>query len=664
MDKDGGAETSGNELERYGYAASGFGEAASRDRIWRAPPIGELAVETGLVGREAMQSLLALQRRWGTRLGDIMVSTGDARPTDVARLVGRQSGVRCVDLKLEPADPTLAHADALDFYISERCIPWQWSKREVVYVAADPERARSAIAELEGRPCPVLVASTQDIDKALRTRFRQTLDERARFDLSKTFPESSASHRLMPAQLWWLLVASTLMLLAYWRAPGGTVFALNLFLGICFLSIGALRGLSIFVGLIAPPTDDELAFERNTQGPDAELPVYTVLVPLFREAEVLPILADALKRLDYPASKLDVKLVFEETDNETYNAAKALKLPGNFEYIRVPHSLPLTKPKACNYALPFARGEFLVVYDAEDLPEPDQLRRAVAAFRLGDEKLACVQAQLNYYNWFENWLTRQFALEYASYFDLLLPMLAKFGLPIPLGGTSTHFRTRLLRQVGAWDPFNVTEDADLGMRFAVLGLRTGIIRSTTHEEANCRFDNWLRQRSRWVKGWMQTYLVRMRHPIELYRALGFRRFLGFQLVIGGSSLSSLVHPLFYLSAMRVLTDPLPLDGTGHRAMILFFDIFVLVVGYGITVTAGMAAATMRGLKPLVLQALMMPLYWLLISAGAYKELFQLVRRPFHWEKTVHGISRLTAGQLARVRLARDPIRETIATRDC
>jgi cellulose synthase/poly-beta-1,6-N-acetylglucosamine synthase-like glycosyltransferase len=356
---------------------------------------------------------------------------------------------------------------------------------------------------------------------------------------------------------------------------------------------------------------------------------------------------------DYPASKLDIKLVFEETDEETYAAAKALALPGNFEFIRVPHSLPLTKPKACNYALPFARGTFLVIYDAEDLPEPDQLRRAVAAFRLGDDRLACVQAQLNYYNWFENWLTRQFALEYASYFDLLLPMLAKFGLPVPLGGTSTHFRTHLLRAVGAWDPFNVTEDADLGMRFAVLGLRTGIIRSTTQEEANCRLDNWLRQRSRWIKGWMQTYLVRMRHPIRLYRALGFRGFIGFQIIIGGSPLSSLVHPLFYLSAMQVLIEPMMLSEPGHRATIAFFDLFVLVVGYGITVMAGMAAAAGRGLRPLILHALMMPAYWLLISAGAYKALFQLARRPFHWEKTEHGISRMTEDQLTRVRMARN-----------
>ncbi|HEX7776258.1 MAG TPA: glycosyltransferase family 2 protein [Parvibaculum sp.] len=649
---DSGGGPLGHEPAGESIFANGFAEASAQN-TWHAPLIGELAIEAGILDRDAMQSLLVLQSRWGTRLGDIMISTGEARPTDVARLVGAQTGVRYIDLKSEPADPTLARTDALEFYISERCLPWRRVRREIVYVAADPGRARAAIAELEGRPCPVLVASARDIDRALRSRFQQTLDERARLDLLKEFPESSAKHRLTPGQIWLAIAASTLTVLAYWRAPADTVFALNLFLGLCFLSIGAVRGASIFVGLLTRPTDDQLAFEHEEQGADADLPVYTVLVPLFREAEVLPILADALKRIDYPASKLDIKLVFEETDEETYAAAKALSLPGNFEFIRVPHSLPLTKPKACNYALPFARGAHLVVYDAEDLPEPDQLRRAVAAFRLGDDRLACVQAQLNYYNWFENWLTRQFALEYASYFDLLLPMLAKFKLPIPLGGTSTHFRTHLLRAAGAWDPFNVTEDADLGMRFALLGLRTGIIRSTTQEEANCQLDNWLRQRSRWIKGWMQTYLVRMRHPIRLYRALGLRGFIGFQLIIGGSSLSSLVHPLIYLSAIRAMSEPALLSEPGHRAMIVSFDLFVLVAGYGITMIAGMAAAAGRGLRPLILDALMMPAYWLLISAGAYKALFQLASRPFHWEKTDHGISRFTAEHLARVRLARN-----------
>ena len=491
------------------------------------PLIGELAIEAGLIGRESIQSLLGLQRRWGSRLGEIMVSLGNARSADVARLLAAQKGLRFIDLTAEPADPTLADTAALDFCIASHCMPWRRIGHDPVYVAVDPDRARPAIESFEGRPCLIHIATARDIDHALREHFREALNNRARFELLTNVPESSASRRMSHGQLKLICAGAFFLILACAIAPAATLLLLNMILGFCFLAVAGLRFISIFIGIVARPTPEELAYEKGNEIAEANLPDYTVIVPLFREAAVLPILVDALKRLDYPASRLDIKLVFEESDAATYKAATRLHLPGNFDLIRVPHSLPLTKPKACNYALPFARGEFVVVYDAEDIPAPDQLKRAVAAFRLGDPKLACVQAQLNYYNWSENWLTRQFAIEYSSFFDLLLPTLAKLGMPVPLGGTSTHFRTSLLKEAGAWDPYNVTEDADLGMRFALLGLRTGIIRSTTEEEANCELNNWLRQRSRWIKGWIQTYFVRMRRPLALYRALGLRGFVGF-----------------------------------------------------------------------------------------------------------------------------------------
>lgn len=385
-------------MEGFADAGSGFDGLGS--------PIGELAVNAGTLDRDAVDALLALQHRWGTRLGDIMISNGGVHPNAVARLVSAQSGVRYVDLKLDPADPTLASSADLDFYIAHRCMPWRWVKREMVYVAADPLHARAAIAEREERACPVLVASPCDIDRALQARFHDVLSEQATLGLAEEAPESSARQRMSLSQIWTMSILAALVLFFFWQAPGYTVIAVNVALGLCFLSIAALRCLSIFVGLFGARTADELAYDESERIADADLPVYTIMVPLFREAAVLPILADALRKLDYPASKLDIKLIFEEIDVETWEAAKALHLPGNFEFIRVPHSLPLTKPKACNFALPFARGEFLVVYDAEDLPAPDQLKRAVAAFRLGDDKLACVQAQLNYYNSLENWLTR------------------------------------------------------------------------------------------------------------------------------------------------------------------------------------------------------------------------------------------------------------------
>jgi cellulose synthase/poly-beta-1,6-N-acetylglucosamine synthase-like glycosyltransferase len=102
-----------------------------------------------------------------------------------------------------------------------------------------------------------------------------------------------------------------------------------------------------------------------------------------------------------------------------------------------------------------------------------------------------------------SWLARYFTAEYAGQFDVVLPKLAALGLPLPLGGSSNHFRTVTLREVGGWDPHNVTEDADLGMRLARFGYRSGVVASSTYEEAPADIGRWLGQRTRWFKGWMR-----------------------------------------------------------------------------------------------------------------------------------------------------------------
>jgi cellulose synthase/poly-beta-1,6-N-acetylglucosamine synthase-like glycosyltransferase len=582
---------------------------------------------------------LERQKQWGGSLGRVLVSTGAMRDADIARLYGEQQDVPFIDLAAEPRDPALAKAEALDFYLRELCLPWRRQGGETVWVAADPDVAHAAIAEHEGRSQPVFIATQRDIRRTLRDGFAEALTERAVFGLLRQMPESSAATRLSTPQIHWLTIGLLALFCIGLANPSGLFKAANIAIGMVFLAVAALRYASIFVGLLAPSTKEERAFTNHGAPPDSELPVYTVMVPLFREARVLPFLADALRDLDYPASRVEILLIFEEDDAETLAAAKALDLPDHFSFIIVPGSLPQTKPKACNFVLPFARGEYLVIYDAEDLPEPQQLKKAVAAFALGDERLACVQAQLNYYNWNENWLTRQFAIEYAAFFDLLLPTMVRLGLPIPLGGTSTHFRLSALRAAGAWDPNNVTEDADLGIRFALMGYRCGIIQSTTEEEANCRLPNWVRQRSRWIKGWLQTYLVRMRHPLRLYRTLGLKGFLGFQILVGGFTLSNFVHPLFYGSILLSFAFSAASDPAQGRALAIF-NLLVLVSGYGLAILAGLAAVSARGLSSLLVHPLMMPAYWLLISAAAYKALWQLVTRPFHWEKTDHGLSRM------------------------
>jgi cellulose synthase/poly-beta-1,6-N-acetylglucosamine synthase-like glycosyltransferase len=301
--------------------------------------------------------------------------------------------------------------------------------------------------------------------------------------------------------------------------------------------------------------------------------------------------------------------------------------------VTVPSGEPRTKPRALNYALQDARGALVTVYDAEDIPGPDQLRRAAEAFIEGGPRLACVQARLGIYNADQSFLSRQFALEYSALFRGLLPALAYLGLPIPLGGTSNHFRRDLLRKWGGWDPFNVTEDADLGIRLARLGYQVSLIQAETLEEAPAAWRTWSGQRTRWIKGWMQTYLVHMRRPARLWRDLGWWRFFGFQVIIGGMILSILVHPWFYaLAAVHGLAG-----GTIKPSSVVLGWICGanLATGYGaawlLTIATAMRSESPRRL----LSAIWLPVYWLAISWAAYRALFELVKRPFHWEKTVH-----------------------------
>lgn len=620
-----------------------FSSKASASHVSR---LGELAVSKGLINEATLDKLLDRQWRCCSLLGELLVNEGHITPHELTHLLALQHGVPLINLQVQSPDITLQKTKHLDVYAQRQCIPWRLRDGELTYVAADPAAARPYINAIEGHPCLIYFASPQQIRQFIHERFHAELSDRARFGLSDSRPDCSARTRFSHLQGGLLTACFISFCALILFAPAFAMHLLNGLFASCFLAIAALKATSVYFGMRQRRQED-----RNKPAPDdndACLPLYSIMVPLFREAAVLPILVEALRNLDYPVARLQIILIFEESDQASYDAACELDLPGHFEFIRVPHSLPLTKPKACNFALPFVRGEFVVVYDAEDMPEPDQLRRATKAFSRSDHRLACVQARLNYYNQFENWLTRQFTLEYASFFDLLLPTLEALRLPIPLGGTSTHFRTSHLRTAGAWDPFNVTEDADLGMRLAMLGYRVSTLRSTTYEEANCRTGNWLRQRSRWIKGWIQTYFVRMRHPVRLWRKLGWRGFLGFQIVIGGFSLSSLVHPLFYVTMIGqfVYTHVAQTGGSsgslGAMTGLSIFNLIVLFTGYSMSILAGMVAASARGLRPLVFSAFAMPAYWLLISLGAYKALWQFIWNPFHWEKTEHGLSRLWA----------------------
>jgi len=306
----------------------------------------------------------------------------------------------------------------------------------------------------------------------------------------------------------------------------------------------------------------------------------------------------------------------------------------------VPDIHPKTKPKACNYGLNFARGEYLTIYDAEDIPQPDQLKKAVVAFRKHPPgRYLCFQAALNYFNSRQNIITKFFTLEYTYWFDYLLPGLDKLRLPIPLGGTSNHFDLELLKKLGAWDPFNTTEDADLGVRAAAEGLRVGVINSTTFEEANSRYGNWIRQRSRWIKGYMQTALVFNREPLQLLRKIGLKNWLAFQVFIAGTPLLFLINPIMWGFFLFWVITRTQFMEAHYLPLATFFGLINLILGNFLGIYLNCMAVFRRRFYYLLPFALLNPVYWLFFhTPAAYKALWQLFVKPHYWEKTTHGLS--------------------------
>jgi cellulose synthase/poly-beta-1,6-N-acetylglucosamine synthase-like glycosyltransferase len=387
-------------------------------------------------------------------------------------------------------------------------------------------------------------------------------------------------------------------------------------------------------------TEEEIDEQIVSALQTADWPYYTILCPLYKEARVVPQFVRAMQALDYPAEKLQILFLTEADDSETRNAIRALALPPHFKIVTVPDGTPRTKPRACNYGLMQATGQYIVIYDAEDIPEPTQLKKAVLTFANHGPRLACVQAKLNFYNPYQNLLTRWFTAEYSLWFDLILPGLQRAGLALPLGGTSNHFPTQILRTLGGWDAFNVAEDCDIGLRLRRYQLETVVLNSTTHEEANSRFKNWLLQRSRWIKGYMQTYLVNMRRPWRYLRTGGLRDFLSLQLVIGGKTAFLFLNPLLWLLFILYLGLNQFVAGTYHQLFpkpLLYAGTFTLVFGNFFYIYMYLLACFRRKQYPLMKWALLIPLYWIMMSMAACIALFQLIIKPHYWEKTEHGL---------------------------
>ena len=401
--------------------------------------------------------------------------------------------------------------------------------------------------------------------------------------------------------------------------------------------------------------DDEIVHALK----NVEWPSYTILCPLYHETSVVPQFVKAMKALDYPTNKLQILLLTEEDDTETRSLLNLLPLPAHFHIVTVPEGTPRTKPRACNYGLMQTTGAYVVIYDAEDIPDPLQLKKTVLTFANHEPELACVQAKLNFYNMHQNILTSWFTAEYSTWFDLTLPGLQQVGFSLPLGGTSNHFRAEILRALGGWDVFNVTEDCDLGLRLAHYNLHTVVLNSTTYEEANSQLKNWLRQRSRWIKGYMQTYLVHTRQFFEYVRTGRLRQFLSLQIVVGNKTGLLLLNPIVWTLLIIYILFQSQVVSTYHilfPAPVLYSSAFCLIFGNFFYIYLYLIACMKRKQYSLIKWAVFVPFYWILLSFASFLALFELLVKPHYWQKTVHGLhlKKQTASSYFTTTIAEEP----------
>jgi cellulose synthase/poly-beta-1,6-N-acetylglucosamine synthase-like glycosyltransferase len=538
-------------------------------------------------------------------------------------------------------------------------LPMQLTKTTARLVTSNPlnTKAMSVLECLLGeRRIDWYVASIDAVEGVIEKVYREIHKKQALWDLYYRNPDESATKILLRWQKCLLVGVSLAILAACVMNFSLTFLVVFSTINVFYFSTNPIKFYISIRGLqgsrkIAKVSEEEL------KSLDAEcLPTYTILVPVFHESRVLAQVMNNIYRMDYPKEKLDVKILIEEKDDETLEEAKKLGLFGApeknveaipaenyreflkvFDPVVIPRADITTKPRACNYGLYRAKGEYCVIYDAEDKPDEDQLKKAAIVFSRSEEELACLQSRLNFYNAKENLLSRWFSIEYSYWYDYYLEGLDRVDAPIPLGGTSNHFRTKQLRELGSWDPYNVTEDADLGIRISRRNLRTEMIDCYTYEEAPIKLWSWIRQRSRWYKGHLQTYLVHMRHPRKLFEDLGWRKSILFQLTFGGGIFVPIMNPILWATTLATMLFPnvFPYMSFFPLQQICLFNLIVGNLVYILLYV--MACAKKRKYSSIPLSA-MMPAYWMLISIGAWRGLVQLITKPFYWEKTTHGVS--------------------------
>ncbi|MGH1457296.1 MAG: glycosyltransferase family 2 protein [Paracoccaceae bacterium] len=604
------------------------------DAAVRPASLGSELVRTGAITSEQLMAALSVQAQCDATLDKILTAEGIMRPADMRAALAQFHDTFVVDLDETPADGTLLHLLDPQYCIKHSIIAWQKMDGVTHIATSRPHLFQQIVAALpdELLPARMVIASQEQIQKTVARMNRPALVLAAQTRV----PEAESCRtwgKTRTLRITLCLIALIGIAALTFSFPK-VVFAALVGWAIFTLMISSIMKTAAFVARVSRPPEDFLTPEMPT---GARLPKVSVLVPLFKEKEIATHLVQRLKKLNYPKSLLDVVLVLEEVDSLTQETVARTSLPPWIRVVVVPKGTPQTKPRAMNYALDFCEGEIIGIFDAEDAPDADQITRVAHHFLNAPPDLVCLQGILDYYNPRQNWIARCFTIEYAAWFRLILPGMAQLGFGIPLGGTTLYFRRDALEELGGWDAHNVTEDADLGFRLARHGYRTDVIQTVTGEEANCRALPWVRQRSRWLKGYMITYLVHMRKPLKLFNQLGAWRFIGFQAHFVTAMSQFFLAPLLWSFWLVILGIHHPLDGIVPHEMLITMGSLFLTVEM-INVVANLTAIANPGHRHLLPWVATMHVYYPLGVFAAYKALYELIVIPFYWDKTQHGLS--------------------------
>lgn len=589
--------------------------------------LGVMLLRAGVVPPHDMVQALTMHSQGRGRLVDILLARGLIAQAVLYEKMAVHWAIGLADLVASPPDKRILDAVDPVLCLQRGFLPWRKVGGTCIIACAYPDdfpQLRAILQPVYGVVAMVL-APLAAIEAAILAAHGARLAQRAetRVCADESCRGFNARGLHLPAAFAVLALGAVATI---W--PTAVLLVATALALLSMLSFTALKAAAFWVMRKAVPDSEPIAT-------CTELPTVSAMVALYRESNIAARLVQRLGQIDYPRDLLDVVLVVEQDDTRTRAALAQAALPAWMRVVAVPAGLIKTKPRALNYALDHCRGSIIAVYDAEDAPAPDQIRKVVARFAISPPEVVCLQGILDFYNPRSNWLARCFTTEYAAWFRLFLPGIEKLRLAVPLGGTTLFFRRAALEKLGGWDAHNVTEDADLGLRIARHGMRTELINSVTLEEANCRALPWVKQRSRWIKGFMITWATHMRQPVLLWRQLGARRFVGFQVLFAGSVTQALLAPVLWSFWLVPMGVHHPVAAALPPGMFTaLWMTFVATEGFAIVFGIAGLARTRHRLSPFLVPSLMF--YHPLASFAAYKGAWELLSRPFYWDKTSHG----------------------------